>query len=39
MQISSQSHEIGHLMWIQMSNGLEMSQKKSLMGDDFLLSF
>ena len=39
MRISSQGHGIGHLMWIQMSNGLEMSQKESLMGDGFLLSF
>ena len=30
MRISSQSHGIGHLMQIRMSNGLETSQKKSL---------
>ena len=30
MRISSQSHGIGHLMQIRMSNGLETSRKKSL---------
>ena len=30
MWISSQSHGIGHLMQIRMSNGLETSRKKSL---------